>query len=215
LRICPTTTEIAKARELTRREALGRAAKFGGAIVWAVPFVQTVDIRAAGAFARSPEPDAHIQGGSGTITNPQAVGSDGASQLQILDLTAGRRLRRNGKDYVRIGFLVSGAASVRVKIVKGNRVVRSLVVRDFLASGRVQTRWNGKNARGKWVASGRYSVLISATDNSGNSAEARCESGWCPNPPIPSPAIGELLIDLEDKAARAVVFGLLAEMERG
>jgi hypothetical protein len=30
-----------------------------------------------------------------------------------------------------------------------------------------------------------------------------------------SPAIGELLIDLEDKAARAVVFGLLAEMERG
>jgi flagellar hook assembly protein FlgD len=57
--------------------------------------------------------------------------------------------------------------------VKGNRVVRSLVVRDFLASGRVQTRWNGKNARGKWVASGRYSVLISATDNLGNSAEAR------------------------------------------
>ena len=26
---------------------------------------------------------------------------------------------------------------------------------------------------------------------------------------------GELLIDLEDRAARAVIFGLLAEMERG
>lgn len=158
---------------LTRREALGRAAKLGGAIAWAVAFVQTVDIRAAAAFAGSPEPDAHIQGGNGAVTNPQVVGGGGASQLQILDLKAGRRLRRSGHDYVRIGFLVSGAASVQAKIVKGDRVVRSLVARDLLASGRAQTRWNGKNAQGKRVAAGRYSVLVSATDTSGNSAEAR------------------------------------------
>ena len=170
---------------LTRREALGRAATLGGAIAWAVPFVQTVDIRAAAAFAGSPEPDAHIQGGNGAVTNPQVVGGGGASQLHILELKAGRRLRRSGHDYVRICFLVSGAA-VQAKIVKGDRfstatarsfvctgpvsfrrcVVRSLVARDLLASGRVQTRWNGKNAQGKRVAAGRYSILVSATDTS-------------------------------------------------
>jgi hypothetical protein len=161
----------------TRREALGRAAKFGAAIAWAVPFVQTVDVRAAAAFAGSPAPDDPVTQGSVGSVNPPQIGTGGGSapsNLQILDLRAGPNpLKLSRRDRVKIGFLVSAAASVRAEIVKRGHVVRTLAARELFAFESLWTGWNGRNARGGIVAPGRYLLVVTATDSHGNRVDSR------------------------------------------
>lgn len=67
-------------RGLTRRDAL----KLGGALAWAVPLVQTVDIRAAEAQVGSPPPEPIEP----TYEGPGVGGTRGV-------VAAGRRPRRS------------------------------------------------------------------------------------------------------------------------
>jgi hypothetical protein len=162
----------------TRREALRHAARFGAAIAWTVPFIQTVDVRAAAAFAGSPAPDDHpANEGSIGSTNPPQIGTGGGaapSSLQILDLRAGPNpLKLSRRDRVKIGFLVSAAASVRAEIVKRGHVVRTLAARQLIAFESLRTGWNGRNAHGGIVAPGRYLLVVTATDPHGNRVDSR------------------------------------------
>ena len=173
---------------LSRREALTRAAKLGGAFVWSVPFIRTVDLKATAALAGSGDPSDPGAGGTGTGTGTGTGGGDlgggsggagggGGGTTSILQITSlslrpspftlgtGRRLR--------ISFFVSGKADVRASIVRGGQVVRSFDLRSLNGPGSVSLRWNGKNSIGAYVRSGRYDIVITATDGSGGATEAR------------------------------------------
>jgi hypothetical protein len=188
--------EDVTANKISRRDALVRAAKLGGAIAWAVPLVQTVDIRAAAALAGSAEPqEPPIDETGGSVNNGTGAGEGGAGgdgsggegggggsggggattiSLEIVDLTAAPnplRIRRGAR--LRIGFSVSAVSVVQIMIVRGDRVVRRFKTRELTAAGAVQTRWNGRNRRGKVVRAGRYDVVVQAADALGGTTEAR------------------------------------------
>jgi hypothetical protein len=176
------------ASTLSRREALARAAQLGGAFVWTVPFIRSVDLKATAALAGSGEPSdpggGEVGGDTGTGVGggDPGGGSGGASgggggtssTLQITSLSLGPSPLKLGAGHrLRISFFVSGKADVRVSIVRGGHVVRSFDVRSLNGAGSVSLRWNGKNSVGAYVRSGRYDVVISATDGSGGATEAR------------------------------------------
>ena len=177
------------ASTLSRREALARAAQLGGAFVWTVPFIRSVDLKATAALAGSGEPsdpgagEVAVDTGTGVGGGDPGGGSGGASGggggtssslLQITSLSLGPSPLTLGAGHrLRISFFVSGKADVRVSIVRGGHVVRSFDVRSLNGAGSVSLRWNGKNSIGAYVRSGRYDVVISATDGSGGATEAR------------------------------------------
>jgi FlgD Ig-like domain len=183
---------------ISRREALARAAKFGGALAWTMPFVQSVDIRAAAALTGSPGPaDETGRGSDGSNDDGGSSGASGGTgdgsgsgggsggggggrvdgttttALQILGLKATPNpLRLNGNRRLRTSFFVSAGAMVQVTIVRGDRVIRRLPPRTLDAAGSVSTRWNGRSQRGKDVPAGRYSIVVQAVDGLGGLAEA-------------------------------------------
>lgn len=160
-------------RGLTRRDAL----KLGGALAWAVPLVQTVDIRAAEAQVGSPppEPIEPTYEGPGVGGDPGGGGGGTpTTTLDVLDVTASPNpLHVSRKDRLRIRFFVSGPATVETMIMRRGRVVRQLQVHDLSATGWTGARWDGKNHRGKDVRAGRYYVVAMATDAHGRRKEAR------------------------------------------
>ena len=73
------------------------------------------------------------------------------------------------KDKTRISFSVNEAARVVVAIKKkGRTVIKSPIVKT--GPGSLTLKWNGGNNHGKKVKSGRYTYVIKAKDDAGNSA---------------------------------------------
>ena len=162
---------------ITRRDALIQGTVLGA---WAVPVVKTFDISAAVGSPQPPDdsegaadPGETMDGGGETIDGGGgSVGGGGGTTtpLVIADLTATPR-RLTGERRLRIGFSVSGPASVEAKILRGDQTIRSHTW-SLSAAGPVLARWNGKNRLGKRVRSGEYKIVVSATDAGGNSAVA-------------------------------------------
>jgi hypothetical protein len=63
---------------------------------------------------------------------------------------------------------VSERGKVTVSIRKGTKVVRNLGTKKVRKGPRYKWLWNGKDLRNRLVKSGKYSVVIVATDLVGN-----------------------------------------------
>jgi len=86
--------------------------------------------------------------------------------LGHLDLSTRKmRVRKGRGGHLRIGFRLTHAADVRVRIAHGGRTVRTLVSRDGLPPGGYAVIWNGRNRAGKVVSSGKFTAVVRA-DNS-------------------------------------------------
>jgi hypothetical protein len=184
-RVDPVDDE--EASKLTRRDALQRAAKLGGALVWAVPLVQTVDIRAAAALAGSPAPEdpstapdggTNPDGGIDPVGGTDPGGGGGSTPtpaaLEILDLSAMPLSFVRGRGgRLRIRFRVTAAAVTSASILRGSRTVRNLPTHELSGAGWVSDQWNGRGRRKKRARSGQYVVVAHAVDANGAVAEAR------------------------------------------
>jgi hypothetical protein len=164
---------------LSRRVLLRQAAKVGGTIAWTVPFIQTVDIRAAAALSGSAPPgDPPLDGGGEPPLGDVGGGGGGGgspapSLLEITDVTtAPNPLRLNRDNGLRIRGFLSNAAVVQVMITRADKVVRRLFNGQMSAAGWISASWDGKGRRGKKVRPGRYTVVVVAEDGSGATVKA-------------------------------------------
>jgi hypothetical protein len=163
-------------QRVSRRDLLRRASRLGGALVWTIPLIQSVDIRAAAALAGSSPPDDPPadpppvdSGGTDPVVGQNPAGGGGGSgsgqvlALEIVQLTASPApLRLGDRGQLRIRFFVTGAATVEIQIVRGGKVVKSYPLRELNAADWVDVRWNGKNRRGTLAHRGRYTVVVRA-----------------------------------------------------
>jgi hypothetical protein len=67
-----------------------------------------------------------------------------------------------------IRFSVSEEARVRVRILRGRAVIRRFTAEQLEDAGPVALSWNGRSAKGRRVAAGRYRVAIEVRDLAGN-----------------------------------------------
>jgi hypothetical protein len=67
-----------------------------------------------------------------------------------------------------IRFSVSEEASVRIRIRRGDALVRRFATEQLEESGPVALSWNGRTTRGRSVAAGRYRLVIEVSDLAGN-----------------------------------------------
>ncbi|MDP9069114.1 MAG: cadherin-like domain-containing protein, partial [Actinomycetota bacterium] len=82
------------------------------------------------------------------------------------------------QDVTAIRYSVAEAARVRVKIKKRGRIVRAFKVHRFLEEGSAVLVWSGRNRHGERVRSGRYVVVLRATDLAKNVTVNRALSIW-------------------------------------
>jgi flagellar hook assembly protein FlgD len=101
--------------------------------------------------------------------------SDSASRTVTVDRTLGyltvdpRPFSPNGDgrlDSTTIGFELANAASVRVQILRGTTLVRTLSS-EALPAGSQTLAWNGKTAAGARVSDGLYTARVQATTSLG------------------------------------------------
>jgi len=101
--------------------------------------------------------------------------SDSASRTVTVDRTLGyltvepRSFSPNGDgrlDSTTIGFELANAASVRVQMLRGTTLVRTLSS-EALAAGSQTLGWNGKTAAGLRVSDGLYTARVQATTSLG------------------------------------------------
>ncbi|HET7678364.1 MAG TPA: glycosyl hydrolase family 18 protein [Candidatus Limnocylindrales bacterium] len=70
------------------------------------------------------------------------------------------------KDLTRISATAGGAATWRVELLAGSRIVRSFAG----SGGTIAATWDGRDGPGTRVADGTYTARVTATDGVGNSA---------------------------------------------
>lgn len=99
---------------------------------------------------------------------PAAIAAPAPSALAISSLSL---TPTPMKSSATVSFLLSAPASVTLTILDANgNLVRTLLSNPSQASGTVTAAWDRKDAYGKRVRSGTYTVWARATDQSGQSA---------------------------------------------
>ncbi len=73
----------------------------------------------------------------------------------------------------KVAFTLRSRAKVRIKVKDAaGKVVRTALGRSF-ASGRHTWRWDGRDAKGRFVADGSYRVTVTATTSAGSMSQTR------------------------------------------
>ena len=84
------------------------------------------------------------------------------------------RVRRGAGGRLRVGFRLAHTADVSVTISRrGGRLVRTLVTRSGLQPGGYAVIWNGRNASGRVVSSGRFVATVRARNVLGPVVQAK------------------------------------------
>ena len=109
----------------------------------------------------------HDATGSPSTVALTARGVD-ATAPAIRTLRVRPRFDPPGSLSIVVGLDGPGTASVHV--LQGRRVVRNLGVLRFTAAGDQRTAWNGRDSRGRLVATGAYLVRVTARDTARNTS---------------------------------------------
>lgn len=92
-------------------------------------------------------------------------------RLTGVALSSARVYRNKAPASTAVYFRISKRCVVTVRVLRGSRVVRTVVQR-WMATGRRGARWNGRDSSGKLVPLGRYSIRLTVRDEEYNSRSA-------------------------------------------
>jgi flagellar hook assembly protein FlgD len=109
-----------------------------------------------------------VAGFSSTVKVPFSIAG---TNLEITNFSTSPNPFRLGVGVLSIKYTLSEDATVNVKVYQGSEVIRNVASGENKKAGACTTVWDGKRTDGSYVPEGTYSVSVTGTDNSGNSAE--------------------------------------------